>query len=277
MAVRYLENHTVRITPELWNFLKTFKPDESSVPVELNPTYHAIKFVGIPSEVCDAALVRNERLDRTHVKSTVDIYFTKKYRRSRTGGFRSWNIGDTENVNGMSESSGMYFDLKGNVMRSSTLSLSLLERKECTDIMQYLLYAFLFVNQLLAVKPEYLVEDELPVKKVKKDLHGSKKKTSGTVTTAATRLYKTYRVKRDFDFSERNPIVRTCRLWIVRGHDRHYSNGNVVHIDPYYKGIDRQFGKDPNADVDNFGRKIIINSSAEGSKPLVGGGKEAHT
>lgn len=263
MSVRYLENHTVRITPELWDFLKTFELDESSVPAALNPSYSSIKFVGIPGEVCNTALVRNERIDRTHVKTTVDIYFTGKYRRSRTGGIRDWYIGDTENVEGQVEIRSTCFDLKGNAIKNTNLTFYTSERDECIATSHYIRLAFFFVNQLLAVKPEDLVEDDLPVKEVKRNLRPGKKRKSGTATTATTRLCKTYHIKRGFDFSERNPIVRTCRLWIVRGHDRHYSDGRVVHIDPYYKGVDRQYGKDPYADVDKFGRKLIVNPSAE--------------
>lgn len=272
MAVRYLENHSIRITPDFWDFLKTFEPDESSVPVELNPTYHVIKFVGIPSEICGSALVRTERLDRIRVKSTVDLYFKGKYRRARTGGVRSWNIGDTEHPDKECESNLMFFDIKGNLMRRVNLELSQSEHSEIADITQYLLYAFLFVNQLLAVKPEDLVEDDLPIKEVKHNLRPRKK--SGTVTTATTKLCKTYRIKRGFDFSERNPIVRTCRLWIVRGHDRRLSDGRVIHIDPYYKGVDRQYGKNPSADIDKFGRRIIINSFPEKDKIFADGGVE---
>lgn len=261
MAVEYLENHTVRITSELWDFVKTFNPDESTVPMILNPVYHTIKFVGIPSEISTTALVKCERLDRTHVKETVDLYFTNHVKKGRSYGFRSWNIADTENPDGYMDTKGMFFDSKGHVMVNSNVILSAEQRSESADISQYVLYAFLFVNQLLAVGSDNLIEDDLPIKEMRKRSHKPKKGSRGDKTIATTRLGKTYRIKPGFDFSERNPIVRTCRLWIVRGHDRKYSNGKVIHIDPYYKGVDRKFGSDPSKDVDNFGRKIIVNSS----------------
>lgn len=72
----------------------------------------------------------------------------------------------------------------------------------------------------------------------KKPHHKKQAKKAGGVPVVRT--YRTYRLVKDFDFSDKNPIMRQCRLWLVRSHDRHYKDGRVVHIEAYYKGIDRE-------------------------------------
>lgn len=258
MATIYLENHTVDITPELWEFAQGFQFEASMIPLLLDPVYSVIEFRNIPSKFIYKVIVKMHRADRTHVRASVDAWFVKSARNGRTAGWRTFVKMDTEKeLSKASYTDGLYFDLKGNVMQQGHIDGSNEEfADDLANCTQYCINIFTFVQQVLKFNPGDLEEVEvaLPEKEVK---HGTSKKkrkqSSGVVAT--TRTYKTYRLKKNYDFTERNPVIRQCRLWYVRGHDRHLSDGRTVHIDPYYKGVDREYAKPEDGD---FGRKIMV-------------------
>lgn len=97
------------------------------------------------------------------------------------------------------------------------------------------LVGFIVTHFLLKYGPDNFDVEERVVER--KPIHAKQVKKARKAPMVRT--YKTYTLVKEFDFTDRNPIVRQCRLWLVRGHDRHYKDGKVVHIDPYYKGVDR--------------------------------------
>lgn len=267
MSTIYLENHTVEFTTELWSFCQSFKFETTMVPLLLDPVYDTLELRGIPSDYCNRATIKTHRLDRTHVRMTIDMYYTKLLRNGRTAGWRTVATMDTEAD--ISQEAATYcssFDLRGNVMNQSHVALA--DRPEVRsalmDIIDVCQNAFVFIQQVLRFSPLDLElhEEELPVKEVKHS--GKKKSKSKTPQVATTRTYRCYRIKRDYDFTERNPIVRQCRLWYVRKHKRRLSDGRVIDIDPYYKGVDRAFVKPEDGD---FGRQIKVRPvTVEGGK-----------
>lgn len=95
---------------------------------------------------------------------------------------------------------------------------------------------FIVTQFFLKYGPDNFEVEERAVEK--KPIHAKQAKKA--LKVPVVRTYKTYTLARNFDFTDRNPIVRKCKLWLVRGHDRHYKDGTVVHIDAYYKGVDRE-------------------------------------
>lgn len=259
MGVVYLENHTVDFTPELWEFCQQFKFETTMIPLILDPVYKVIEFRQIPSPLVHKLVAKWSRVDRTHVRMLMDAYFTPKVRNGRTAGWRTTLMMDMEaDINTEAGTYGDFFDLKGNIMPQGHIRIDDHPgmAADISDLTQWCLNAFTFIQQVLKFKPEDLElhEEELPVKEVKKSTHNKKGKPKQN-QVASTRTYKSYRLRRDYDFTERNPIVRQCRLWYVRGHDRHLSDGRTIKIDPYYKGVDRAFARPEDGD---FGRQIKV-------------------
>lgn len=260
MSIIYLSHHTVEMTDELWNFCGSFQFEESMIPLILSPVYESIRFVNIPDLPYNRAIVKCKRIDRTRSSMHIDAFFQNKQAGiGRVSGCRAMLVMDTEKGTGEhAKTSHIPIDSNGNPIANGKYDLSKLNIHASADALEKLQNAFVFVNQVLKFKPDdlELIEENIPVKEVFQHKNRQKKKrTSNSVSVATTRTYRTYRLKKGYDFSDRNPIVRSCRLWIVRGHERHLSDGRTVHIDPYYKGIDRIFAK---SECENFGRKIIV-------------------
>ena len=53
------------------------------------------------------------------------------------------------------------------------------------------------------------------------------------------RLFKTYKLVKNWKSQARKKAEYTCPCWGVRGHFRHYKNGKVIFIEPHLKGKDK--------------------------------------
>ena len=94
--------------------------------------------------------------------------------------------------------------------------------------------AFFAINTFMLYYADVTMEVETKVATAPSQSHGQKKNT-----TNVSRLFKTYKLVKNWKSQARKKAQITCPCWGVRGHFRHYRNGKVVFIEPFVKGKEK--------------------------------------
>lgn len=99
----------------------------------------------------------------------------------------------------------------------------------------------------MSEKPEYFQIDDMSRQQIKKSENSKDRKAN----CKYTKIVKNYFVSKEKANKSHNEIQ--CPVWSVRGHYRHYKNGNVIFINEYRKGKERK-EKEPQTKVYKLGK-----------------------
>ena len=95
--------------------------------------------------------------------------------------------------------------------------------------------AFFIINTFMLHYGDVTMEVETKVAQAPSEGKHSKQKGRNSV-----RLFKTYKLVKNWKSQARKKAEITCPCWGVRGHFRHLRNGKVIFVEPYVKGKDRE-------------------------------------
>ena len=104
----------------------------------------------------------------------------------------------------------------------------------------WLMLTFMLINTYILSNPEKTTNVE--VREVQRKLPEGVKSNRSQKKRGPNkvRLVRSYRLKRGWKSAVKRQIAQiTCPAWGVRGHFRHYKNGQIVFIKPYVKGKKR--------------------------------------
>ncbi len=268
MAVKYLDMDTVEMTPEFWDYLEAltdeYKEDfwKGTGLVTLRKLdSKTMRFVNLPdNEIGSYTIIWERKGNQATLFEDLPPVPEVTQLSKRVAGIRITSdidlTGDCVAIVG-GRKHVSFIDVKGNSIRTPFDFLLWDAVRKNEDTMTKLsdeFMGFVMVNCLIDRSKDVFVVEEKVVRSKSAEKHTKSRKKKDYVAT--TRTYRSYRLKREFNFSVRNPIERTCRLWLVRGHDRYYKDGRVVHVSSYYKGVDRDTMQDEEAPA--FGRKIKV-------------------
>ena len=108
------------------------------------------------------------------------------------------------------------------------------ERENDEPMWQYITRLYFCINSFMLHFGDVTMEIETKTAQAQSEKKQSKKHHHSTV-----RMFKTYKLIRNWKSQARKKVEITCPAWGVRGHYRHYKNGKVVFIEGFVKGKDR--------------------------------------
>lgn len=109
------------------------------------------------------------------------------------------------------------------------------ERPSNVRIWEWIMYGFFIINAFMLHFGDVTTEVETKQAKAPSEEGRKQKKHDRN----SVRLFKSYKLVKNWKSQARKKAEITCPCWGVRGHFRHYKNGKVVFVEAYVKGKEK--------------------------------------